>query len=68
MPERELRIETGAGVLTDPRNPAAIAEALRSLYADVEGRSQLAAAARQAAHNYCWEAEAPRLLALYDSL
>ena len=65
---RKVIVDTGAGVLTDPRNPAAIAEALRSLYADIEGRSQLAAAARQAAHNYCWEAEAPRLLALYDSL
>ena len=50
------------------RMRAGAQDALRRLFADVERRSQLGSAARQAARSYCWEAEAPRLLALYDSL
>lgn len=65
---RQVIADTGAGILADPQDPSSIADALRRLFADVERRSQLGSAARQAARSYCWESEAPRLLALYDSL
>jgi len=61
-------LDTGAGVVADPENPSAIADSLRGLFADAEGRSQLSVAARSAARRFCWEKEAPRLLALYESL
>ncbi len=65
---RQVVAETGAGVLVDPTDPKAIAEALRSLFANAERRQQLGIAARQAARKYCWENEAPQLLKLYESL
>jgi glycosyltransferase involved in cell wall biosynthesis len=43
-------------------------QALRQQVADAERRQQLGIAARQAAHKYCWENEAPQLLKLYESL
>ncbi|MDP7448879.1 MAG: glycosyltransferase family 4 protein [Candidatus Latescibacteria bacterium] len=65
---RRVMLDTGAGVVADPENPSAIADSLRGLFADAEGRSQLSVAARSAARRFCWEKEAPRLLALYESL
>ncbi len=65
---RQVITDTGAGVVANARDPVAIAGALRSLFGDVGLRRQLSAAAQVAARRYCWEEEAPRLLALYASL
>lgn len=65
---RQVMLDTGAGVVADASDPVAIGSALQGLFADVEGRRRMAAAAREAAHRYSWQAEAPRLLELYESL
>lgn len=65
---RQVITDTGAGVVADARDPRAIAGALRSLFDDTDLRRQLSTAAQVAARRYCWEQEAPRLLALYASL
>ena len=65
---RQVIEATGAGALTNPSDPAAISMALRSLFDDGGLRIRMGSAAREAARLYCWEQEAPRLLALYASL
>lgn len=59
---------TDAGLTVDPFDPLAIAGALTRLVDDDDLRQRCAAAAAAAAESYCWEAEAPRLLAVYEGL
>ncbi len=61
--------DSGAGVLVDPTDPAAIAAAIRDLLADPVRRADLARHALAAAHEtYNWEAQAAILLAEYGRL
>ena len=65
----EVVEEHGAGVLVEPGNPEAFAEALRALLGDPQRREALsAAAAAAAAGPYSWEEIGRRTLALYRSL
>jgi glycosyltransferase involved in cell wall biosynthesis len=58
--------ESGAGLLVDPTDPAAIAVAIASLVGDPERRAEAARRALAAAHEtYNWEAQAAVLLAEY---
>jgi glycosyltransferase involved in cell wall biosynthesis len=55
----------GAGRLIDLANPAATADALDELIGDPARLAAMQVSARTAAENtYCWEREAPRLVAL----
>lgn len=57
-----------AGVLLDPGNSSASAAIIDDLIADRERLARRQQAARQlAATTYCWEQEAPKLLALVDA-
>jgi glycosyltransferase involved in cell wall biosynthesis len=65
---REYVNETGAGVLIDPSDPDAIAEAIARL-ADPGVRGPMGEAGREAVlRRYNWEAEAATLLAMYAGL
>jgi len=56
-----------AGILVEAHETTAFAHALDDLLADPTGLAQRQEAARQLAESkYCWEREAPRLLALVD--
>lgn len=65
---RAVLESTGAGLVVDATDTAAIARSLGALRDDGDGRRRLAAAARVAATQYCWEREAPTLLELYAGL
>jgi glycosyltransferase involved in cell wall biosynthesis len=65
---RQVIEETGTGVVADSQDPEALAQALQNLFNDAARRLRFSAAARIAAQQYCWQQEAPRLLALYESL
>ena len=60
--------DSGAGILADPRDPAAVAEQINLLIADTERMARCAAAARKAALTYSWEHEVEKLTALYAGL
>lgn len=61
--------ESGAGLLVDPTDPAAIAGALRELLASEEDRRAVGARALAAAHDtYNWEHQLDVLLAEYARL
>ena len=57
-----------AAVLVPPRDPTALAEALDELLGDPRRRAELAAAARERARGYRWDALAERVLAVYESV
>ena len=65
---RAVLESTGAGLVVDATDTAAIARSLGALRDDGDGRRRLAAAARVVATQYCWEREAPALLELYAGL
>jgi len=57
------------GIVVDPRDPAAIAEAIRTLAEDPEHAARLGENGRRAiAERYNWEAELAKLDALYRSV
>ncbi len=56
---------SGAGILADPRDPAAVAEQVNLLIADTDRMARYAEAARVAARTYSWEHEVEKLTALY---
>jgi glycogen synthase len=61
--------DSGAGLLVDPTDPAAIAEAITSLVGDPERRAEAARRALAAAHEtYNWEAQVAELLAEYGRI
>ena len=57
--------DSGAGVLADPRDPAAVAEQVNLLIADSTRMARCAEAARVASRTYSWEREAEKLTAVY---
>jgi hypothetical protein len=58
-----------AGILVDPLDVDAIAGAVDTLLADPEAAEAMGALGRAAvAERYAWEAEAERLLSLYERL
>lgn len=62
-------LDAGAGLLVDPTDPAAIADAIRRLLDDPAERAAMAERALAAAHDrYHWEAQADILLAEYSRL
>ncbi|HUQ79159.1 MAG TPA: glycosyltransferase [Patescibacteria group bacterium] len=59
----------GVGVLVDPTNPAAIADAIADLLADPDRRAAMGARALAAAHRvFNWETQAASLIAEYGRL
>jgi len=61
--------QTGAAQLVPPRDPDALADALRRLIGDPEARRRLAEGARRAAAGpYSWKESASRTLSLYRDL
>ena len=65
---RRVIEETEAGVLVDPGDPDAIADAIRELLSDEPRRRRMGEAALRSAERYCWEREVPRLLQAYEQL
>lgn len=65
---RRVIEETEAGVVVDPADPEAIAEAIRELLTDLPRRRRMGEAALRHAERYCWEREVPRLLQAYEQL
>lgn len=66
---REIVAETGSGLCVDPRDPAAIAEAIDRLAGDTQfgaecGRNGV----RAVAGRFNWATQAQKLLALYEQL
>ena len=57
--------DSGAGILADPGNPAAVAAQINHLIADSDRMARCAEAAQAAARTYCWEHEVGKLTALY---
>ncbi|RXZ43109.1 glycosyltransferase family 4 protein [Crenobacter cavernae] len=61
--------DAGCGLLVDPEDPAAIALALKQLFADPERARAMGAAGREAVQKkYSWAAESEKLVALYEKL
>jgi glycosyltransferase involved in cell wall biosynthesis len=66
---RAIVDDAGCGLLVDPRDPAAIAAAIRSLLADDARAEQMGARGRQAVlQKYSWTAEGAKLKTLYQLL
>ena len=69
FPERgKIVRENHIGLAVDPSNPKAIADALDSLLKDRNLHRQMVENCRKSARRYNWEREAPKLLAVYQSL
>jgi glycogen synthase len=56
------------GLLVNPGDPAALAEAIDAVLGDPEMASRMAAAARERAEEYDWERVADEVRALYDEV
>lgn len=56
----------GAALLVDPRDEAALAEAMHALATDAGLRTRLSAAGRARAAEYSWEATADQTIAAYE--
>ena len=68
-PWRDIVETAGCGLLVDPTQPSAIAEAISTLLADPTRAEAMGQAGRQAAvERYRWEHEAAKLVDLYDRL
>jgi glycosyltransferase involved in cell wall biosynthesis len=60
----ETVVDGSTGLLVEPRSPAAIAAALRTLLADGERREAMGRAGRARAHRYGWDRIAAETLAV----
>ncbi len=61
--------EAQCGVLVDPRDPEAIAEAMQWILEHPDEAAAMGARGREAVRDrYSWEQEAPKLLAFYEEL
>lgn len=66
---RELVGDSGAAIFVDPKDPTAIADAIRSLINDPARAEQMGEAGRRRVHSgYHWGLELKKLVALYESL
>jgi glycosyltransferase involved in cell wall biosynthesis len=66
---KTLLTQAQCGVWVDPANPAAIVEAIEHLLGDRELRERMGRNGRNAVlHNYNWDAERGKLLAVYQGL
>ena len=61
-------IAEGAGLLVDPNDPAAIADAIGRVLNDTELAAQLALKGRQRAETYTWDSAAEKTLAAYKEV
>ncbi|MDF0605979.1 glycosyltransferase family 4 protein [Neisseriaceae bacterium TC5R-5] len=65
---RQIVEEAACGLLVDPQDPSALANAVNQLMADENSMQAMGAAGQQAVlQRYSWAAEADKLLALYQS-
>lgn len=60
-------LDSGRGVMVEPRNPAALADAVHRVLTDSELRQELTRAARQELGRYSVDAMAERVLSVYRS-
>jgi glycosyltransferase involved in cell wall biosynthesis len=67
-PTAEIVQRHQCGLLVDPKDPAAIAEAIRTLLDDEELAVEFGRRSKLASANYTWEAQAERLVAIYQTL
>lgn len=66
---RSIIEEAGSGLVVDPEDPNAIANAMRWILANPEEAAEMGLRGREAVlTRYNWEAEARKLLALYDKI
>ena len=66
---RQIVERAGCGLLVDPQNPEAIAEAIDWLLDHPDEAAQMGAAGKVAARDtYNWQSEAEKLVALYERL
>lgn len=66
---RQIIDEAGCGICVDPEEPAAIAEAVRTLLDDPEQARQMGVRGRQAIlTHYNWDTQKTTLFSLYDTL
>lgn len=66
---REIVDSAGCGLLVDPQDPHAIAEAIRTLLSDNERAARMGQNGREAAiARYSWQAEGEKLTGLYERL
>lgn len=66
---RSIVETSGAGVIVDPEDPRAIASAMRWIIANPSQASAMGARGRQAVQDrFNWDAEAAKLLAMYDRI
>jgi len=65
---RRVVEEHDAGRTCDPGDPASIAAAISAVVQDPERHEAMSRNARAAAVEFSWEREAPKLLALYETL
>jgi glycosyltransferase involved in cell wall biosynthesis len=66
---REIVTEAGCGLLADPRNPRAMAEAMNHILAHPDEAADMGRRGRAAVEGrYNWEAEFPKLQRLYAEL
>ena len=69
FPEMRAVVEQSrAGRVVAPDDVQAVGGSIREMLNDPAAMREYAAASRQAAHRYCWEREADKLLQLYNSL
>ncbi len=66
---REIVDEVDCGLLADPTDPIAVADAIEELLADPERAAAMGRRGRQAVlERYRWEPQGARLVALYSGL
>jgi glycosyltransferase involved in cell wall biosynthesis len=66
---REIVAEVDCGLLADPTDPIAVADAIEELLADPERAAAMGRRGRQAVlEHYRWEPQGARLLAMYSRL
>ncbi|MEM9650549.1 MAG: glycosyltransferase [Actinomycetota bacterium] len=67
-PTKEVVERHRCGILVDPKDPAAIADAVATILEEPELAATFRSRALEASVNYTWEAQAARLVAAYDRL
>ena len=66
---RRIIEETGAGVVVDPADPAAVARCIEAIIADPAAGAVMGGKGRTAVElHYNWESEFEKLAALYSTL